>query len=236
MNIVILAAGLGTRFKDFILPKPLIDVNGQPMLTQAIRTLGIDGYHLFVIRHDQYIRQTFNAVAAALNEYCIYPINYVTEGAAATALLLKTYINNDQELIITNCDQVMNWDSDKALTELRKYDAGVVTINNDDPKHSYVELKNGLAVKFAEKEVISEYALTGIHYWKQGSDFVTSAEEMIAKNLRAANGEFYIAPTYNQLINSGKRVGIYNIEESYINFVGTPQDLERYINESREII
>ena len=52
---------------------------------------------------------------------------------------------------------------------------------------------------------------------------------MIAANDRAPNGEFYIAPTYNYMINSGKAVGIYHIPNEQHHAVGVPIDLERFL-------
>jgi dTDP-glucose pyrophosphorylase len=81
-----------------------------------------------------------------------------------------------------------------------------------------------------EKNVISDTALTGIHYWKHGRDFVRSAKKMIAKNITSANGEYYIGPTFNELILDNYKVGIHMISKEAINFVGTPEDLEIYEN------
>ena len=180
----------------------------------------------------------YNRTLEAINSVCIDPVivtvKDVTEGAAVSALLLKEYINGTEELIIANCDQIMAWDSVKALSKLREYDGAVVTVTSQDPKHSYVKTnKQGFATSFAEKVVISNTALTGIHYWKEGHDFVASAEYMIAENARSANGEFYVAPTYNYMLKQKLSVGIYNISDNEIHFVGTPADLEKYINENR---
>ena len=52
---------------------------------------------------------------------------------------------------------------------------------------------------------------------------------MIALNLRV-NGEFYVAPVYNQMIEAGKQIGIWNVgavgEGMY--GLGTPTDLELF--------
>jgi hypothetical protein len=51
-------------------------------------------------------------------------------------------------------------------------------------------------------------------------------------NEKSANGEFYVAPTYNYLVQEGLHIGSYMIKENEISFVGTPDDLRIY-NESR---
>lgn len=234
MNILIPAAGKGSRFVNskYVLPKPCINVDKDFMLVRAAKTLGFKGQHIFLLQDNEYR----DILAARLYE--TYPdakvgvIDYYTEGAAQTALLARELIDNDDELIIANCDQIMEWNTDIALKQLRKFDAGIVTIESRDPKHSYAVIENNLVVDVQEKNVISNQALTGIHYWKHGSDFVRSASKMIEDNIRSGNNEFYIGPTYNNLIKEGKKIGSYLIKPDEIHFVGTPEDLERY--ESRK--
>lgn len=219
-------AGAGSRFSNtHSMPKPLIPVDGKLMIQRAIESLGFDGVYHFVVRDNVYLPETIHAI-----ERCVDPVTVkikeLTDGPAASALLMREYINDD-ELIIANCDQIMNWDCEKALHQMRKYDGAVVTINSNDPKHSYVRVnEEGLAVEFAEKNVISNTALTGIHYWKNGQDFISSADQMIAENNRTKN-EFYIAPTYNYM---RKRIGIYMVTDKEYYPIGTPDDLEAYEN------
>lgn len=230
MNILIPAAGKGSRFTEagFELAKPLITVDNQHMIIRAVESLDIQARYIFILQESiKHIEKLLRKVAP---DCIVIYIDYYTSGAAISALLAEEYINNNEELIIANCDQVMNWNSSEAISNLRKYDAGVVTINSNDIKHSYVLIDdNGNITKFAEKKVISNNALTGIHYWKKGSDFVNTAKELIA----TTEPEYYIAPTYNLLIQQGKKIGIHKIEESMIHFIGTPQDLKLY--ESRKI-
>lgn len=235
MKILIVAAGKGTRFsKTHDLPKPCIAVKGEYMLLKATKSLGFTGDYIFIIRENEYRDSLATKLYEEYPACKIAVIDFDTDGAAETALVAESLIDNDEELIIANCDQIMDysWDSDVALKQLRKYDAGLVTIASSDPKHSYAKIENNLVVEVQEKNVISDVALTGIHYWKQGREFVRSAKKMISKNITSANGEYYIAPTYNELIIDNKKVGIHMISKQAINFVGTPEDLEIY--ESRK--
>lgn len=230
MNIVIPMAGAGSRFaqEGYDLPKPLIPVDGVPMIVRAVQTLDLRGQYHFVIRETEYTNECVGAASAAAYDPVLEIIKDLTRGAAESALLLKEHINTDEELIITNCDQIMSWDAKKVLDEMRQYDGAVVVIRSQDAKHSYVKTTKGLATEFAEKKVISDFALTGIHYWRHGSDFVSSAEQMIADNAVSGAGEFYVAPTYNYLIKQKKRIGVVVIEPDQIHFIGTPKDLEAY--------
>jgi len=231
MNIVIPMAGLGTRFSNvgYKEPKPLIDIEGKPMIQQAVETLGFKGNYIFIIKKDHFIK---NKIENLVKNSTVIEIDYTTEGPASSALLAKDYINNDDELIIANCDQIMWWDPDVVLEQIRttNYDGVVVTYHETTPKNSYVKInRKGQVTKVAEKQVISNISLNGIHYWKKGSLFVSSAEEMISKNIRY-NNEFYVAPTYNQLIDKGYTIGIHHIPNEVHNAIGTPEDLNLYYN------
>lgn len=232
INVIIPMAGNGSRFpKDQYLPKPLIDVNGKPMIVRAIESLDIkNAQWYFIIRKDHFTDAVKDIISKIVSGPKFYEVDKTTEGPACSALLFKEHINNNQELIIANCDQIMEWNSDLFFHNVRLYDGAVVTYHSDTDKNSYVRLdRKGRAVQFAEKEVISNISLNGIHYWKHGKHFVHSAEAMIAADDRAPNGEFYIAPTYNYMIKDKKAVGIYHIPNEQHHAVGVPVDLERFL-------
>jgi dTDP-glucose pyrophosphorylase len=84
----------------------------------------------------------------------------------------------------------------------------------------------GNVVEVAEKKPISDIATVGIYYWKNGSDYVKYAEQMISKNIRV-NNEFYVCPVFNEAINDNKKVKTFNIEKMW--GLGTPEDLEYFL-------
>ena len=216
MNILIPMAGLGSRFPShtYPMPKPLIEVNGEPMISKAIKSLNLDGNYFFVIAKNQFTS--------------------LVEGPANSALLFRDQINSNEELVIANCDQIMEWNSENFLHNVRLYDGAVVTYHTDTDKNSYARLdKNGLVVEIREKEVISNVSLNGIHYWKKGSHFVNSADKMMELQDRAPNGEFYIGPTYNHMIRQGLKVGIYHIPNEQHHPVGIPDDLKKYLEHEK---
>ncbi len=235
MNIVIPMAGEGTRFPrdKYLVPKPLIEIDGKPMIQHAIESMGLCGKYHFVIRKDSFYQQIFDLLKKILPDCKIVTVEETTRGPACTSLLFEKEISNDEELIIVNCDQIMWWDPELFLQTARyyKYDGVFVTYTSDTPKNSYCKIdRNGLVCEVKEKEVISDISLTGIHYWRKGRYFVESAQAMINANDTAPNGEFYVAPTYNHMIGKfGRRVGIHHIPNWKFNPVGVPDDLNAYI-------
>jgi dTDP-glucose pyrophosphorylase len=235
-NILIPMAGLGSRFlmKGFSIPKPLIDINGTPMIIKAIRSLGIENAtYLFVISKNAYTEHIKKEISDSVNSQFI-EIDYLTEGPACSALLFESQIDNDQELIVANCDQIMEWNAESFLLNVRQYDGAVVTYHETTDKNSYARIDDrGYVVSIKEKQVISNISLNGVHYWKKGRYFVESVKKMIEMDDRAPNGEFYVGPTYNYMIQEGKKVGIYHIPNQMHHAVGVPEDLQKYINHER---
>tara|TARA_B100000900_G_scaffold383404_1_gene371303 strand:- start:5275 stop:5997 length:723 start_codon:yes stop_codon:yes gene_type:complete len=232
MNILIPMAGLGTRFPIDIYkkPKPLIEINSIPMILRAIQSLDLDGTYLFIIRKSEFSEELKKHLNSIENKTHIEEIDYSTEGPASSSLILSNFINSNEELIIANCDQIMEWDSKVFLHNARLYDGLIVTYYANTNKNSYAKLNHiGQVVEIREKEVISSTSLNGIHYWKQGSLFVQSAKEMISVNDRARNGEFYIGPTYNYLIKKRYNIGVYHIPNEMHHAVGDPDDYDKFI-------
>ena len=227
-------AGLGSRFPRSQYPtKPLIDVAGKPMIIKAVESLDLDGKYYFVIRKDKSVDEIKDRVNGMVDSTFI-EIDHITEGPAVTALMCEKYLDKDDELVIANCDQIMEWNSKLFLHNARLYDGCVVTYHSHTPKNSYARLdKKGNVVEIKEKEVISNVSLNGIHYWNKAQYFIDSATKMIEANDRAPNNEFYVAPTYNYMIRQGLTVGIFHIPNEQHNAVGTPEDLITYLKNDR---
>jgi hypothetical protein len=77
---------------------------------------------------------------------------------------------------------------------------------------------------------VSNEATVGIYNFRRGRDFVRAADEMIAKNLRV-NNEFYVAPTYNQLIAEGAKIVTMKTGREYAGMhgLGIPEDLALFV-------
>lgn len=228
-------AGEGTRFPrdTYKIPKPLIQINGIPMIQRAVESLGLTGTYHFVIRKDSYYDQVCTILHSIFNSPKIISVDETTEGPASSCLLFKDYIDNEDELVIANCDQIMWWDPDLFLISARyyKYDGLIVTYTTNTPKNSYAKIdRNGFVQEIREKQVISDISLNGIHYWRKGKYFVQSTEEMIKNEDRAPNGEFYVGPSYNYMIKNELKVGIHHIPNCQHNSVGVPDDLQKFLN------
>lgn len=230
-NVLIPMAGFGSRFieKGYSLPKPLIKIFGKPMIQLVVESLNLDANYIFVVQKEHRTKYNLDNVLNAIVPGCkIVEVNGPTEGAAVTSLMAKDLINNDTPLIISNSDQVIIWDS--LVFQSLLASQGVIALFSDtDPKWSYAKLSDGLVTEVAEKNVISEYATVGVYGFRSGREYVKYVEQMIAKDIRT-NGEFYIAPVYNEIISDGQMVLPYFVDKMH--GLGTPEDMNNYIMET----
>jgi dTDP-glucose pyrophosphorylase len=238
VKILIPMAGEGSRFakEGYTFPKPLIDVEGKPMIQVVVENLDFDAEYIFLVRKEHLLKYTGLAptLDRITNGRCsIVEVDGLTEGAACTALLAKQLINNDEDLLIANSDQFIVYRSENfnTLKCMTGVDGIVFTFNAVHPKWSFVKTNSrGVVIEVAEKNPISDIATCGIYWYRRGSDFVRLAETMITKNIRV-NNEFYIAPVYNEMIGEGKTLVPFFVQEMH--GIGTPEDLTSFLNNKR---
>jgi dTDP-glucose pyrophosphorylase len=232
-NILIPMSGLGTRFqtKGYTDPKPLIRVLDDSMVRTVIKNLNFPGaYFIFIINETQISTHDFNLhVSDLLDSFTVVSVKEVTCGPACSSLLAEDSILNDIPLIIANCDQVVHdFDFGQLLEfcETRDADGALGCFLSTSEKNSYVLTDYLGSIRLVkEKQVISNLATNGIHFWMKGKHFVESAKAMVEAG-DTHNQEYYVAPSYNYLIKDGKKIlpFFYNLHFP----IGTPEDLEFY--------
>lgn len=236
MNVLIPMAGAGSRFQaaGYTFPKPLIEVEGKPMIQLVTENLNIDAHHIYIVRHAHYEKYNLKQLLNLISPGCeIVLVDGITEGAACTTLLAKQFIDNDQPLVIANSDQYIDWNSNEFMYAMQSdwIDAGILSFTATHPKWSFAKLDaNGFVSEVAEKRPISDVATVGVYYWKHGSDYVKYAEQMITNDTRV-NNEFYVCPVFNEAIRDGKKVKTYRIPQMW--GIGTPEDLQTFLQREK---
>jgi len=236
LNVLIPMAGAGSRFVEagYTFPKPLIDIDGKPMIQVVAENLGVDAHFIYVVQKEHNEKYNLESMLNLITPDCdIVEVDGITEGAACTALMAKEFINNGSPLLFANSDQYVEWEPLEFMYEMqeRDCDGGIVVFEATHPKWSFAKTDTlGIVTEVAEKNPISNQATVGYYYWKHGADFVKYAEDMIRKDIRV-NNEFYVCPVYNQAIEDGKVVRTFKADKMW--GLGTPEDLEYYLKEKR---
>jgi len=236
INIVVPMAGRGSRFAvaGYRDPKPLIDVFGKTMIEAVIENLTPKQpfQFIFICQRQHYIDYNLETVfnrSLGGSWKCIQ-IEGVTEGAACTVLKAAELIDSENALLVANSDQLVDCNISSFLERAQSSDVDglIMTFPAEGEKWSYVSVDVfGYAVEVAEKRRISPHGTVGIYHFASGSAFIRAANAMMRKDIRV-NGEFYVAPVYNEMIQKGRRIALWGIEESAMHGIGTPDDLLLY--------
>ena len=236
LNVLIPMAGSGSRFKDagFTFPKPLIEVEGKPMIQVVVENLGLDANFIFIVQKEHKKKYNLDSMLKLVTKnYHIVEVDGLTDGAACTTLLAKELINNNNQLIIANSDQFVEWNPIKTMYYFTssKIDGGILTFEATHPRWSFAKANSeNEVIEVAEKNPISNNATVGIYFWNKGSDYVKYCEQMISKKI-TTNNEYYVCPVYNEAIQDGKKIKIYNVNKMW--GLGTPEDLNIFLSRDK---
>lgn len=244
MNLVIPMAGEGSRFFEagYELPKYMLKARGKTLFYYSLISFPLEiidkvifialKKHEIKYNVEKFIKNEMNNYFNDINYEIIF-LTKKTEGQAQTVLKAKDIINNNNDLIIYNIDTHFKSKNLKIkLLESKKKKDGIIgglELNNPEPKWSFAKVNSkNIVTKTAEKEVISNIALTGMYHFTRGADFIETAEHYISNDIKYKN-EFYIAPMYNFLIEKNKKFTI-DIVDKFVP-LGVPEDLEEFRNE-----
>jgi len=235
MNIVIPMSGEDAPFRQAGFPfiKSLTEIRGKPLIEhvhESLRPLH-DGRFIFVIRKEDAARSHLDRVLELLTPGAqVLKVEGATAGAACTCLMAIDLINDDDELVITNGDQLIQADLHAAIADFRErnLDGATIVFESIHPRWSYVRINDDqLVVEAAEKRPISRLATAGFYYFKHGKDFVEGALNMIRKDAHVSH-QFYVCPVFNEMLLKQKKIGVYQIPQKAYISLATPQGVQMY--------
>jgi len=237
INILIPLGGKSAFFDvdEYPYPKPLIEINGKLMielLIESFSSISEDHRFIFIVQQEDCRKFHLDSTLKLLtNNNCeLVMLSNVTKGAACSALMAIDHIDNDDQLIISNGDQILDIDITAVLDHMKhnKSDAGVVCFESVHPKWSYVRLdENGSIMETAEKRPISKNAIAGFYYFSRGADFVRSAMKSIEKDANV-EGFYFIAPVLNEMVLENKKLDIFKIDNNKYHSFYSPQKIKEY--------
>lgn len=232
VHLIMPMGGAGSRFFEngFVMPKPLIEINGKPFFYWATQS---------IVNFIDVKSLTFVVLKAHIDEFNIdkkilefYPnaeieiINEVLKGPVLTCLNGINKIADDLPIIINDCDHMFKcscinllFGKDMSETTI-DFDGGLITFNSNEPFFSYINYNNdGKIIGTVEKKVVSNKAICGAYVFKNANIF----KEMSEKYLKVCEySEFFLSGVYNVMCQNGLEIRSFETD-FHISF-GTPKE------------
>ena len=251
MQIVIPMSGFGERFRraGYTVPKPLIEVDGRPIIGHVIDLFPSETEFIFICNEEHLSKPEYR-MAQILEELCptgrivgiaphkLGPINAVRQ--------VEHLLDPNRPVIVNYCDFTCYWDwkhfkSFVANTAC----AGAIPAYKGFHPHTlgttnYAYIKevaniesedgSGWVADIQEKQPytdnrMEEFASSGTYYFASAKIMCDAFKEVIEKNLNVG-GEFYVSLAYKPMIEQGRKIAVYPLQH-FMQW-GTPEDLAEY--------
>ena len=242
-QIIIPMSGFGERFRraGYALPKPLIEVDGKPIIAHIIDLFPDEPDFIFICNQEHLDSPKYR-LRETLQKYCpkgrIIGIAPHKLGPVHAVLQIKDVISLTKKTIVNYCDFSCYWHwqdfkqfvcENKCVGAIPAY-KGFHPHSLGNTNYAYMLEESGWVKDIQEKQPytnnrMNEYASSGTYYFATGQIMLTAFQETVAAK-RALNGEFYVSLAYKALLEKKLPVAIYPIE--YFMQWGTPEDLKEY--------
>lgn len=242
MQIVIPMSGKGERFlrAGYKSPKPLIEVNGKPLIGHILDLFPGEDNVIFICNEEHL--ETTN-MRETLKKYCpqgeIISIRPHKLGPVFAVSKAFNYIDDNLPTIVNYCDFSCYWDYRKLKNWLRECNPdGCIPAYRGFHPHSlsgnnyaFMKVKDGWMQEIQEKKAytsnkMQEYASSGTYYFSKGGLLKNYFSEAISKNM-LVNNEYYCSVVYNLMVKAGLCVAVYELQH-FMQW-GTPEDLKEYL-------
>ena len=241
MLIFIPMAGFGDRYirAGYTEPKPLIPVDGIPMIARIVDYFPKDARFLFGI-NAQHARET-NLVAFLKELRPDAEIVVMTphkDGPIQSVLSCAASIPDEEDVLLNYCDFGVDW----SFTEFErwvkdgKFDGAMTAYKGFHPHslgptlYAYMRSEGDRVLEIREKHYFTdnkfeEYASSGLYWFRRGKDLVRLSKELVERGERV-NNEFYVSMAMQLLVEQGGKVGVSPLPHFFQ--WGTPEDLRDY--------
>ncbi|MDQ1911644.1 NTP transferase domain-containing protein [Paenibacillus sp. GD4] len=241
MQIIIPMSGIGKRFIEagYEDPKPLIQVDGKPIIEHVVNMFPGEENFTFICNSDHLKTTNMRTILERIAPNGrIVEIPPHKKGPVFAVSYLEEMINDEEEVIVNYCDFSCYWDYTDFLrhTRNRNADGAIPAYKGFHPhmlgttNYAFMRDEQQWMLEIKEKAPftdnrMAEYASSGTYYFKKGS-YVKKYFTQLIEEDQNLNGEYYVSLVYNLLVRDQLKVSIYEIQ--HMLQWGTPQDLKEY--------
>jgi NDP-sugar pyrophosphorylase family protein len=248
IQIVIPMSGFGERFRraGYKVPKPLIEIDGKPIIAYVIEMFPKETNFLFICNEDHLANNEYR-MREILSQYCpsgrVVGIPSHKLGPVNAVLQVEQLIDSDVPVVVNYCDFTCywNWEHFKSFVFNSQVDGVIPAYKGFHPhslgstNYAYIQDDNGSVLDIQEKKPFTEnkmdeYASSGTYYFSSGALMKRAFRAAIEADLHV-NGEFYVSLAYKPLLEQGLAVSVYPLQH-FMQW-GTPEDVKEYVEWSR---
>lgn len=243
-QIVIPMSGFGERFRKagYLLPKPLIEIDGKPIISYVIDMF--PGEHDFIfICNQEHLDNPDYKMEETLREHCpagrIIGIPPHKLGPIHAVQQAEHLLDMTCPVIVNYCDFTCywNWDHFKKLVSESECIGAIPAYKGFHPhslgstNYAYILEDDGRVLDIQEKmpyteNRMQEYASSGTYYFATAQIMSDAFNEVIRDDLNVG-GEYYVSLAYKPLLKEKKNISVYPLE--YFMQWGTPEDVAEYL-------
>jgi NDP-sugar pyrophosphorylase family protein len=241
-------SGFGERFRraGYDLPKPLIEIDGKPIIAHVIDMFPGETDFVFICNKEHLAVDAYR-MRETLAKFCptgkVVAIDSHKLGPIHAVLMAKDYIDFDRPTIVNYCDFscYWNWQGFKEFVAANNCRGAVPAYRGFHPhtlgttNYAYLKEESGWMTAIQEKKPytddrMNEFASSGTYYF-DSARLMLQAFEAAEENDWSVNGEFYVSLAYLFLLQMGMGVAVYPLQH-FMQW-GTPEDVREYREWSR---
>lgn len=243
MQIIIPMSGFGERFRraGYTVPKPLIEIDGKPIIAHVIDMFPGEQDFIFIC-NQEHLANTGYHMESILRQHCpsgrIIGIPSHKLGPIHAVRQVEHLIDPDRPAIVNYCDFTCYWDWHHFKEFVTKTGcAGAIPAYKGFHPHTlgstnyaYMREDNGWVQDIQEKQPytnnrMEEFASSGTYYFASGKIMSEAFRTTMDRELNI-NGEYYVSLAYKPLLAANRPVAVYPLQH-FMQW-GTPEDVAEY--------
>ncbi|MBD1553271.1 NTP transferase domain-containing protein [Pseudomonas typographi] len=243
MQIIIPMSGFGERFRraGYSVPKPLIHIEGKPIIAHVIDMFPGETDFIFIC-NEEHLAEAAYQMEDTLRRYCptgkIIGIPPHKLGPVYAVLEASSLIKENDPVIVNYCDFTCYWDWEnfKEFASATQASGVIPAYKGFHPhtlgttNYAYLQERNGWVKDIQEKQPytsdrMNEFASSGTYYFASGALMKKAFSDILRENINV-NGEYYVSLAYKPMLSDGLPVAVYPLQH-FMQW-GTPADVDEY--------
>jgi NDP-sugar pyrophosphorylase family protein len=236
-------SGFGERFRraGYLVPKPLIEVDGLPIIGHVINLFPGETDFTFICS-DEHLANPDYQMAEILRALCptgrVVGISPHKLGPIHAVRQIEHFLDPNRPIVVNYCDFACywNWGEFKSFVRDTLCDGAIPAYKGFHPhtlgttNYAYIKETSGWIEDIQEKQPytnnrMEEFASSGTYYFSSAKLMGDAFKKTMESNLNVG-GEFYVSLAYKPLLEEGKKIAVYPLQH-FMQW-GTPEDLTEY--------